>query len=338
MKPFTSLMFLLLLLIAPIGGMKAGSINWLTNYDEATKISRSTSKPMLLLFTGTDWCSWCMKLEEEALNTADFADLVADKFVFVKLDFPLNRKQIPEIINQNKQLKKQFAITGYPTVVILDPQQRAIGTVGYRPGGGKQFGFHLLKMLEGSATYQQKMDGLGYQVPSGGELRLLYNQAISLKREKDAHYIAATGLNSDQRHFFLLESYRLLSERGLNQSEEGLKIKQQLLSSDPTNSRLTHYQIAVIDFDVSCRMGLESSPEKTAAALVNYIQKFGNEDKDNNWRLQMLISQVYLEKNRFTEALQYAQASYLSAPPSKQAEIATAIHGIEDQIPSKVQP
>lgn len=333
MKKLATALFLFSLFIAVFNSLEGRQINWLTNYDEAIQISRSTSKPIVLLFTGTDWCSWCMRLEEEALNTPDFAEVVGDKFIFVKLDFPLNRKQIPEIANQNKNLKKQFAISGYPTIIIIDSHQRPIGSVGYRPGGGKQYGLHLMRMVDGHVAYQQKLDSLSYQVPSGEELRILYDRAIQLKREKDANYIASTGLNSDQRHFFLLERYRLLSEQGQHHSEEALKIRQQLLSSDPTNSQLTHYQIAVIDFDVCCRTETDPTPETTVAALTNYIQKFGNEDKDNIWRLQMLISQVYLEKNQFAEALKYAQSSYQAAPPTKQSEIAIAIHSIEQHLP-----
>lgn len=309
-----------------------GQINWLTNYEEALRQGAATSKPIILFFTGSDWCSWCIKLEEESLNTPEFADLAGKEFVFLKLDYPLNRRPPPEIVIQNKKLKKEFDIQGYPTIVMIDGEkQQIIGRTPYRAGGGRQFALFLLNMRDQHKPYQQKIDNLGKQSFSGAELRELYDQATQLKREQDANHIAATGLDSDQRHFFLLERYRLLSEQGQNNSEAALAIRQQLLASDPSNRKLTHYQVAVIDFDASCR-NAKDSPQATVAALTDYIEKFGDKDKDNIWRLQMLISQVYFEKNQLAEALKYAQSSYSSAPKEVQPEIITAIHNIETQL------
>jgi protein disulfide-isomerase len=316
---------------------EARPINWLTNYDEAVKIAHTTSKPILLFFTGSDWCSWCMKLEEESLNQADFAETAGDKFVFVKLDFPLNRTQPAEIANQNKKLQKQFNVTGFPSIVILDPQQlKPIGTAGYKPGGGKQYGLYLLKIVDGHASYKQKIDNLDKQPISGIELRQLYEQANELKREGDALYIAMIGMDSDQKHFFLLERYRHLAEQGNNHSEAALAIKQQLLAMDPNNQKLIPYQIAMLDFESSCRSDKNhASADVTVSSLVEYVSKYGEKDKENYWRLEMLISQVYFEEGKLSEALQHAKASYNAAPSTVQPEIATAINNISGQVAVK---
>lgn len=315
--------------------VEARQITWLTNYDEAVQQSRNTSKPILLFFTGSDWCKWCIRLDEDTLRTPDFADTVGDKFIFVKLDFPLNSKQSPEATAQGKMLKKKYDISGYPHIIILDAKtQKPIGSTGYRPESGKQFGQHLLKIVEGHSAYEHKLNNLGDQQISGGDLRLLYDEALSLKRECDANCIAAAGLDSDQRHFFLLERYRHLSEQGRNNSEEALSMRRQLLDADPLNRKLTHYQVAVIDFDASCR-DCNRSLEATVCALTDYIQKFGEQDRDHLWRLEMLVSQVYFEKNQLSEALRHAKSSYESAPQAAQPEIAIAIHSIEEKIPAQ---
>lgn len=311
--------------------IEARQITWQTNYDEAVRTARASSKPLLLFFTGSDWCTWCMKLEEESLNTPDFAEAVGDKFVFVKLDFPLNRTQPQDIASQNKKLQKQFDISGFPSIVILDPTQlKPMGTAGYRPGGGRAYGAFLLNIVGNYGGYRQKLGQLEERPVSGPELRLLYEQATELKRENDALYIAAVGVESDEKHFFLLERYRLLAQQNQGHSDAAIAIKQRLLASDPYNLKLTHYQVAVIDFETSCRMEDKSAnADDTVACLVDYIQKFGENDRDNLWRLQMLISQVYFEKNQVPEALLYAEASLQAAPASVQPEIAAAIHSIE---------
>lgn len=95
-------------------------------------------------FTGSDWCSWCKKLESEALNTNEFAQIAGDKFIFVLLDFPSNG-QYPK---QNSELQARYGIQGFPTLVILDSNGNKIGSTGYQPGGGRAYAEHLLKFVK----------------------------------------------------------------------------------------------------------------------------------------------------------------------------------------------
>ena len=73
------------------------------------------------------------------------------------------------------------------------------------------------------------------------------------------------------------------------------------------------------------------SAELAIAPLVAYLEKFGSQDKENKWRLQMIISQVYLDKNKLAQALHYAQSSYDAAPTAIKPEIATAIRNLQTQ-------
>ncbi len=211
MKRIAILMSLLLftasvaLNAAPSDG-RSGRIKWLTNYDEATQLASKSSKPIILFFTGSDWCSWCIKLEDEVLNTPEFADAVGDKFYFVKLDFPLNRQLPQDITSQNKRLQKQFMINGFPTLVLLDAQQRQIGTAGYRPGGGKQYAQFLLKLVEDQNAYNQKVDNMDRQKMSSTELKQLYDRCVLLGHDSDIEKIVNAGMKSDQKSFFLLRN------------------------------------------------------------------------------------------------------------------------------------
>ncbi len=124
-----------------------GSVQWLTNYEEAVKASKSEKKPIVMLFTGSDWCSWCTKLEEEALSSAEFAKDAGNNFIFLKLDFPLNSSQAPEVKAQNKQLQHKFDVRSFPLVVVYDPTtDKKIGSTGYRAGGGKSYADYLNKL------------------------------------------------------------------------------------------------------------------------------------------------------------------------------------------------
>lgn len=306
---------------------RGGRVAWLTNYDEAVRISKATSKPMLLLFTGSDWCSWCIKLEKEALNTPEFAEMAADKFVFVRLDFPVNKALSPELTTQNKRLQKDYDIEGFPTVVILDSQQKQIGTTGYRPGGGKQYAQYLFKMVDDSAVYKQKMSALDKEQMSGSDLKQLYEKATALGEEGDAHRIISAGMQGEQQQFFLIEKYRRLASEGSLQTAEAVALKQQLLAGDPQNAAHVHYQIAMIDFEVFCREMHDgtATPEQAVSPLLSYIKEFGESDKNNIWRMEMLVSQTFYDKDRLPEALEYAEFSYNAAPATVQPDIANAI-------------
>lgn len=308
-------------------------IKWLTQFEEAVKQSKASSKPILLFFTGTDWCTWCNRLEEEVLNTTEFADVVADKFIFVKLDFPFYKQQDPATTNQNKQLQKKYDVRSFPTVILLDSKQQKIGVTGYRAGGARQYASYLLRMLNDYHAYSSKLQKLDQQNLSGTELRQLLEKARELGAEEEALRIVKQGLVSDLKPYFQMERYRYLAEEGLIHEEEAAALKQQLLSADSRNERKIHFQIAVIEFEAySEEMERENyAPEIAVAPLLNYIEKFGSQDKENAWRLQMIISQVYLDKNKIPNALKFAQSSYDSAPVNAQPQIATAIRNIRLQ-------
>jgi protein disulfide-isomerase len=324
------IMFVLTLTLQLESAESSNRITWLTSYDAGVAASKASSKPLLILFTGSDWCTWCIKLEEEVLNTEGFVETARDKFVFLKLDFPLNTTLPSDVVAQNKALQKKFDVTGFPTIIILNSQQQQIGTTGYRPGGGKQYALHLLKIVDDHLTYTQKVQNLHNQPLAGTELKHLYEHAVECRCDADAKQICLLGAESDQKTFFLLEQYRQMAEEGALHSRQALDIRNQLIASDPHNVKMTYYQVAIIDFEASCKEGrAASTPETAISSLVEYIDKFGDKDKENVWRLEMLISQVYFDQNYLSEALRYAQASYQAAPLGVQPEIGMAIKSIQ---------
>lgn len=311
-------------------------IEWMTNYEQAVNQAKSSNKPLILFFTGSDWCGWCIKLEEEVLGTPDFAREVGDKFVFVKLDFPLNAASVPSQQSaQNKQLQKKFDVRSFPTIVVFDPQNdQQIGTTGYRPGGGKSYAAHLLKMTNDYSKYKTQLGDLDSKKLSGASLRQLYEKAREMGKDNDLIRIVKAGMESDDKRFFLTERYRLLAEEGQVYEHEAIMLRQKLLASDPSNENHIHYQVAIIDFEACCEEveKRHGAADAAVAPLLAYIKKFGSQDAANLWRLQMIISQVYFDKNDLSEALKYARYSYESAPASAQPEIANAIKSIQTQL------
>lgn len=108
---------------------------WLESFGTAQTRAMAQNKRMLLDFTGSDWCGWCIKLDKEVFATPEFAAYAARNLILVKLDFPRGIAQPAELKKQNEELARKYNIEGFPTLVILAPDGKVLGTTGYQPGG-----------------------------------------------------------------------------------------------------------------------------------------------------------------------------------------------------------
>lgn len=127
---------------------RAAEANWLTNYDAALKQAAAENKPVVINFTGSDWCGWCIKLDKEVFSQAEFVDYATKNLVLVKLDFP-RKKQLPDSQKaKNAELAKKYQIRGYPTIKVLDSQGKTIGDMGYQEGGAAKWIASLEKVTK----------------------------------------------------------------------------------------------------------------------------------------------------------------------------------------------
>src|SRR5690606_41783746 len=108
---------LILLFVLSFGlTAEAQDVVWHTDVNKAVEISNKTKKPLLLFFTGSDWCGWCIRLQKEVLKTPEFAAWANENVVLVELDYPRRVVQTPELKQQNAALQQFFGIRGYPTM------------------------------------------------------------------------------------------------------------------------------------------------------------------------------------------------------------------------------
>lgn len=124
------------------------AIQWSASSKEATDKAKQENKAVILLFTGSDWCEWCKKMNKEVFEDPEFIRLTGNRFVFVELDFPMNKILPLDMAEQNAQLKYKYGITGYPTVVVLDSNGNFVAETGYRPGGGRAYAEYLLGLIQ----------------------------------------------------------------------------------------------------------------------------------------------------------------------------------------------
>jgi len=135
MKPFSKL-FVTALLLAFVSTAFSGESKWHTDYAKALEEAKAQNKVVLLDFTGSDWCGWCMKLKDESLDKPAFKHYAQNNLVLVEVDFPHNKSQQEKVKEQNQQLAKQFNVHGYPCLVLIDKDQRVLGRQGGYLAGG----------------------------------------------------------------------------------------------------------------------------------------------------------------------------------------------------------
>ena len=122
-----------LLAVAPIKGYEAG---WWTDFDKAKTIAARDGKALMVNFTGSDWCGFCIKLEGEVFSKSEFKDWADEKVVKVKVDFPQSKVQPQWEIAQNQKLQEKYQIQGYPTIVFMNSEGKVYGESGYLPEPG----------------------------------------------------------------------------------------------------------------------------------------------------------------------------------------------------------
>jgi protein disulfide-isomerase len=115
--------------VVPFTGAELGV--WTQDYVAATNAAATDGKPVLLDFTGSDWCGWCMLMENKVFCTQEWEDWAASNIYLVTLDFPRDESKVPEDYQKrNRELSKQYGVRGYPTYIVLDSKGQKLGQLG----------------------------------------------------------------------------------------------------------------------------------------------------------------------------------------------------------------
>lgn len=127
----------------------AGGEGWMHDFEAAKAKAAKENKDLLIDFTGSDWCGWCIKLNKEVFSHDPFKEGVADKYVLVELDYPRDKSILDEkTIKQNEELRKVYPVRGFPTILLADAQGRPFAQTGYQKGGPEAYLTHLAELNE----------------------------------------------------------------------------------------------------------------------------------------------------------------------------------------------
>jgi protein disulfide-isomerase len=126
---------------------------WLTDLDAAKKQAQSEGKAILLDFTGSDWCGFCIKLKKEVFDTEEFKKFAEKNLVLVEVDFPKTKKQPSDLKKANKKLEAKYNVEVYPTIILLDAKGKKLAEFpGYEGEGAAKYIAKLQGVLAKKVT------------------------------------------------------------------------------------------------------------------------------------------------------------------------------------------
>jgi protein disulfide-isomerase len=120
---------------------------WYENLESAIEIAKEENKTVFINFTGSDWCKYCIKLDQEVLSQNEFKKFAQENLILVKLDFPRKIKQSQETIDYNRNLMNKYRVPGFPSIILLNGDGNQIGSTGYLPGGPQNYVKHLKEII-----------------------------------------------------------------------------------------------------------------------------------------------------------------------------------------------
>ena len=112
------------------------TVEWRLNIEEAKQAAADKGAPILMVFSGSDWCRPCIQMRQEVWNNPVFQEYARESLVLLELDFPARKKNklSPEQTAHNEALAEEYNPKGeFPTAVLIGPEGKEIAHFGYHP-------------------------------------------------------------------------------------------------------------------------------------------------------------------------------------------------------------
>lgn len=108
-----------------VSGAEVG--RWTQDFEAAKKLAVERKLPILINFTGSDWCGWCKLMDKNVFAEKEWQDFAKDNVVLAYINFPRNKRLVPmHFVARNQQLAAKYGVRGYPTYIILSPDGNTV--------------------------------------------------------------------------------------------------------------------------------------------------------------------------------------------------------------------
>jgi thioredoxin-related protein len=269
---------------------------WTENAKDAMAQAAKEKKDLLMDFTGSDWCGWCIKLDKEVFSQPAFTEEAPKQFVLLKLDFPQRKPQSAELKKQNAELQAKYGVEGYPTIVLADAKGRAYAQTGYRPGGAEGYLKHLAELRAG-------------------------------REKRDAAFAQAAAAKGIERAKLLDQAMATL-DPGLVMSSYG-SVVEEIVKLDPQNKAGLRKKYETRLAVQKIGEALSGGKPDEAIALADKALKAAGRTGDAAQEILLAKSQAYFNKGDKAAAKKVLQEALKAAPKSERAP---QIQGILDRL------
>ena len=158
---------------------------WTDDFEAARSQAEAEGKLLLVDFSGSDWCGWCMKLDREVFAKQEFLKGVKNDFVLVMIDSPKDKSLLSaKAARQNPELLRKYNISGYPTVLIMDASGEVLDKTGYREGGPRKYVKYLMDVKKSARAVIVLKREIA-SLPAGDPARLAKIDAVFSSAGKD---------------------------------------------------------------------------------------------------------------------------------------------------------
>ena len=139
------------------------------NGQEAFSRARELNRPVLLIFSGSDWCIPCIRFRKEILADSSFIKYSEENLVILNADFPQKKMLSPGTVTQNEKLAEKYNPEGlFPHLVLLSPDGDIITVLWYGQQNAGEFIRQIERILPSAGGLKEfrtsaKLMGCGFE-------------------------------------------------------------------------------------------------------------------------------------------------------------------------------
>ncbi|MES2476709.1 MAG: thioredoxin family protein [Verrucomicrobiota bacterium] len=288
----------------------AGGEGWIADFSAAKKQAAEANTDLLVDFTGSDWCGWCIKLNEEVFSHDAFKSGVKDKFVLVEIDFPQDKKKLSEATQkQNAELGEKYGVQGYPTILLTDASGKPYAATGYQKGGPEAYVKHLDELREKKAV-------------------------------RDEAFAAAAKSEGVEKAKGLVAALKAMDLTDAMVANFYGDVADQIKAADPKDETGFAKEAAdkakVAEFETKLRGFAEKEDYDGALALVDSTLKEGGFGPDETQQMILTKASLLAQQGKFDDAIKAVDEGKAASPESS---MIPAIDGFRNQLEAaKKQP
>ncbi|MBY0528598.1 MAG: thioredoxin family protein [Rhabdochlamydiaceae bacterium] len=292
---------------------------WMTDELSALQRAQQEKKPLVVAFLGDGWCPWSEKWAQEMLGKTEFVELLDGHAVLLHVAMAQDNP------GRMSEIREKYQVYHCPQMIAYAKDGEEIGRIEYAPMDPKQYATQIFQLIGQFNEIRSYIDH-PEETNDIEQLQRLYQNAQKLSSSFYKDKLLQLGLERDSGTFFLLEKYGTLIRQLKLKNPLVQQMRKKVLERDPKNAHGTHLSLAILEFEkLSRALKSKESPDKAAIPLVSYLQKYGKKDKENLWKVELMLAHFYFSKNRIDTALSHAKVSHERAPDAAKGEIADLI-------------